>query len=209
MVMSNKMLLICCAGILCISCTKEQNKEQNPGQSAVAQQSQHTASTLSATVENATPATASTSQFSAQQSGLSAQSNEFNIQVHLNSDVLFDFGQSALKPEALPELEKVANTIRNKGHGVISITGHTDSKGTDQANQILSLQRAESIQQYFIQQGLNFNYQVSGKGESEPVAPNEHADGSDNPEGRQQNRRVDIVINKAQTLAEQQQPPAG
>ena len=85
-------------------------------------------------------------------------------------------------------------------NGVILITGHTDSKGSDAYNQRLSLARAQAVKNWFEAKGLQQNYQLEGLGATRPIAPNTHPDGSDNPEGRAQNRRVEIIVNKTTQL---------
>ena len=140
------------------------------------------------------------SNLSAQGSGLSATETGFNIEINLSSDVLFDFEKAELKPEADTELQKAADIIRQKGQGVILITGHTDSKGSDAYNQRLSLARAQAVKNWFEAKGLQQNYQLEGLGATRPIAPNTHPDGSDNPEGRAQNRRVEIIVNKTTQL---------
>ena len=140
------------------------------------------------------------SSLSAQGSSLSGTETGFNIQINLSSDVLFDFDKAELKPEADAELQKAADVIRQKGKGLILIIGYTDSKGSDAYNQRLSLARAQAVKNWFEAKGLNQNYQVKGQGAINPVAPNTHPDGSDNPEGRAKNRRVEIIVNKTTQL---------
>ena len=140
------------------------------------------------------------SSLSAQGSSLSGTETGFNIQINLSSDVLFDFDKAELKPEADAELQKAADVIRQKGKGLILIIGYTDSKGSDAYNQRLSLARAQAVKNWFEAKGLNQNYQVKGQGATNPVAPNTHPDGSDNPEGRAKNRRVEIIVNKTTQL---------
>ena len=140
------------------------------------------------------------SNLSAQGSSLSGTETGFNIQINLSSDVLFDFDKAELKPEADADLQKAADIIRQKGQGVILITGHTDSKGSDAYNQRLSLARAQAVKNWFEAKGLQQNYQLEGLGATRPIAPNTHPDGSDNPEGRAQNRRVEIIVNKTTQL---------
>lgn len=142
------------------------------------------------------------SNLSAQGSSLSGTETGFNIQINLSSDVLFDFDKAELKPEASTELQKAADVIRQKGKGVILITGYTDSKGTDEYNQRLSLARAQAVKSWFEAQGLNQDFQVAGQGAKNPVAPNTHPDGSDNPEGRAKNRRVEVIVNKTKQLGD-------
>lgn len=142
------------------------------------------------------------SNLSAQGSGLSATETGFNIEINLSSDVLFDFDKAELKPEADSELQKAADIIRQKGKGLIMISGYTDSKGTDAYNKRLSLARAQAVKNWFEAQGLHQNYQTEGLGAANPVAPNTNDDGSDNPEGRAKNRRVEIIVNKTKKLGE-------
>lgn len=78
---------------------------------------------------------------------------------------------------------------------IVEIQSHTDSKGSDSYNEKLSQKRAESVVNYLISKGIKpEQLKAKGYGESVPVAPNENADGSDNPEGRSQNRRTDFKI---------------
>lgn len=110
--------------------------------------------------------------------------------------VLFDFGRADLKPDAKPTLSDVAEVIAFYGAAPVSVRGHTDSVGADDANQELSERRAASVVA-----ALTGSYGVAasrltamGFGETQPVSPNANPDGSDNPGGRQQNRRVEIVL---------------
>lgn len=153
-----------------------------------------------ATAQNG--AAAQGSSLTGQSSSLSGTETGFNIQINLSSDVLFDFDKAELKPEADGELQKAADIIRQKGKGLILISGYTDSKGTDAYNKRLSLARAQAVKNWFEAQGLHQNYQTEGLGAANPVAPNANDDGSDNPEGRAKNRRVEIIVNKTKQLGE-------
>ena len=80
---------------------------------------------------------------------------------------------------------------------MVQIEGHTDAKGDDGYNQRLSERRAESVRLWFIRNALhNVQFSSRGFGETRPVAPNTKEGGADDPEGRQKNRRVEIVIRK-------------
>jgi outer membrane protein OmpA-like peptidoglycan-associated protein len=126
---------------------------------------------------------------------LKADVRENEILIQLSSDVLFDFDKSEIKAEAEPELSKVALIIREKAKGTVSIFGHTDAKGSDEYNQKLSVRRAEVVRRWLIKKGgADAKYKVQGFGETKPVAPNINPDGTDNPDGRAKNRRVEIVI---------------
>jgi OmpA-OmpF porin, OOP family len=113
--------------------------------------------------------------------------------IRLDSQVLFDFNEAVLKPEADPVLAEVV-TVLAKSDKPIEIVGHTDSIGTDEDNLELSVERATAVETALRQRGLSVDIVVDGRGESEPIAPNELPDGTDDPAGRAQNRRVDITI---------------
>lgn len=127
---------------------------------------------------------------------LGAEVRAQEIHLDLSADVLFDFDKWNIKPAAESELQKVVLIIREKRKGDVWIHGHTDAKGSDSYNQKLSEQRAESVMYWLAVNGdIPMDVlKTQGHGESLPVAPNSHADGSDNPEGRRKNRRVEIVI---------------
>ena len=119
------------------------------------------------------------------------------IHMELAADVLFDFDKATLRPSAQPALQQVAAIIRDHRGRVVRIEGHTDGKGADAYNRRLSTQRAKAVQDWLIAAGLGeANFSLQGWGASRPVAPNSRSDGSDNPEGRQKNRRVEIVVAK-------------
>jgi outer membrane protein OmpA-like peptidoglycan-associated protein len=92
----------------------------------------------------------------------------------------------------------VARVIREKARGSVRIEGYTDAKGTEAYNQGLSERRAESVKKWLVEKdGLkDIHFLTSGYGAKRPVAPNTKPDGSDDPEGRQKNRRVVIVMSK-------------
>ncbi|KQT66771.1 outer membrane protein OmpA-like peptidoglycan-associated protein [Pseudomonas sp. 2957] len=106
-------------------------------------------------------------------------------------NVLFDFDKSDLTPAAKAQLDTLMDKLRNADVVSIKVIGHTDSKGSDAYNQALSERRASSVAAYLLSQGLAPNKLTSeGRGESEPVADN----ASD--EGRADNRRVELHINR-------------
>jgi outer membrane protein OmpA-like peptidoglycan-associated protein len=105
------------------------------------------------------------------------------------ADVLFDFGKYNLKSDAQIKLAKLAGIIQAHPGLRLAIEGHTDNIGGDEANMKLSQQRADGVRDFLVQQGLEENAVTAvGLGKAEPVADN-----STN-EGRQKNRRVEIVI---------------
>jgi len=105
------------------------------------------------------------------------------------SDVLFDTGKFSLRPEAREKLAKVAGIVAGHPGLTLAVEGHTDSVGNDDYNQQLSEQRGGSVRDYLILQGMGGSSVSSkGFGKTQPVATNETA------AGRQQNRRVELVI---------------
>jgi outer membrane protein OmpA-like peptidoglycan-associated protein len=120
------------------------------------------------------------------------------IHIELASDVLFDFDKADIKPQAAAALKQVASVIRDKAIGVVRIEGHTDSKGSDAYNLRLSRRRANSVKIWLISKEnlKNVAFRTRGYGSTRPIAPNTKPDGSDNPEGRQKNRRVEIILKK-------------
>jgi outer membrane protein OmpA-like peptidoglycan-associated protein len=105
------------------------------------------------------------------------------------SDVLFDTGKYTLRQEALLKLARIAGIIINYPGLRLEAEGHTDNVGSEAVNQKLSEQRAASVRQFLITQGIpESSITSSGKGFSMPVAPNETA------AGRQKNRRVELIV---------------
>ncbi|MDR9753559.1 OmpA family protein [Pseudomonas sp. SZMC_28357] len=106
-------------------------------------------------------------------------------------NVLFDFDKSDLKPAAREKLDGLMDKLRNADVVSIKVIGHTDSQGTEAYNQALSERRASSVAAYLLQQGLAPSKLTSeGRGESQPLADN------DTEEGRAENRRVELHINR-------------
>jgi outer membrane protein OmpA-like peptidoglycan-associated protein len=107
-------------------------------------------------------------------------------------DVLFDFAKYTLKPEARERLAKVAGIILSYPDLRLQIEGHTDNIGSDSYNQRLSEQRAAAVRDYLVSQGVPLNNVFAvGFGKGNPVASNS------TPQGRQLNRRVDVVMSGA------------
>jgi outer membrane protein OmpA-like peptidoglycan-associated protein len=105
------------------------------------------------------------------------------------SDVLFRSGSFELLPGARERLAKVSGIVLAYPSLHVAVEGHTDSIGTDEYNQDLSEHRAQAVRDYFVQQGISAGaIEARGFGKSEPIASNDTA------EGRQQNRRVELVL---------------
>jgi outer membrane protein OmpA-like peptidoglycan-associated protein len=131
---------------------------------------------------------------------LEVKETKTEIHIDLAADVLFDFDKSTLRPTARDALHQAASIIRANANGsTVRIDGYTDSKGSDPYNQRLSDRRAESVRNWFVtKEGLkDVSFATKGYGAKNPVAPNTKPDGSDDPDGRQKNRRVEITVKKS------------
>lgn len=127
---------------------------------------------------------------------LGAVQTERGSVVSLPSDVTFDFDKATIRQEGRGALETLARLIQASG-GVdaISIEGHTDSHGDEAYNLALSQRRAEAVKAFLVQQGVaEDRLRTVGLGEQRPVAPNAGPDGSDDEDGRQRNRRVEVIL---------------
>jgi outer membrane protein OmpA-like peptidoglycan-associated protein len=115
--------------------------------------------------------------------------------LRVGSDVLFDFDRAEIRAQADPALAELSRLVASADKAAM-IEGHTDAIGTDAYNQGLSERRALAVRSALVDHGLPLSrLNVRGFGKSHPVAPNQRPDGSDDPEGRQRNRRVEVVIN--------------
>jgi outer membrane protein OmpA-like peptidoglycan-associated protein len=129
---------------------------------------------------------------------LKAEVTAAEIKIDLAADVLFDFDKASIKKEAEPSLQNLATVLKANPGAAVTIEGHTDAKGADAYNQTLSEQRAASVKQWLVA-----NAQVNGAtiatrgwGKAKPVSHNAKPDGSDDPEGRAKNRRVQVIVRK-------------
>mgnify|MGYP000979972362 CR=1 FL=1 len=111
-----------------------------------------------------------------------------SLLITLDSGVLFDVDKYDIRPEAQETLNQLAKLLTEAGITAFEIDGHTDSNADDAYNQTLSENRANAVKEYLKAQGVSAEITTQGYGESRPVATNETA------EGRQQNRRVEIII---------------
>jgi outer membrane protein OmpA-like peptidoglycan-associated protein len=111
------------------------------------------------------------------------------ILVNLPDGVTFDVGSYTLKPSFRATLDQVAQSLKDYPDSLVDVYGHTDSTGSDAYNQTLSENRARTVMNYLISQGVPAaRLRSQGFGETMPVADN------DTPEGRAKNRRVEIKI---------------
>lgn len=125
-------------------------------------------------------------------SELDARRSGGDIVVDLPADVLFDFDKAVLRPDAEPALAKAAQLLGSYPTAIVTIAGHTDSKGDDAYNDALSERRAKAVADRLSTPSRQLD--ARGFGERQPVAANQRPDGADDPQGRQKNRRVEIRI---------------
>ena len=111
------------------------------------------------------------------------------IKLNLPDGVTFDFAKYDLKPQFYPALNTVAATLKEYNQTIVEVSGHTDSIGSDAANQTLSERRANAVAGYLMGQGVQRErFEIVGMGERYPVASN------DTDSGRALNRRVEIRL---------------
>ncbi|MES2257232.1 MAG: OmpA family protein [Pseudomonadota bacterium] len=109
--------------------------------------------------------------------------------VSFAADAFFDFDKAVLKPEGKAKLDDLTSKLGSINLEVIIAVGHTDSVGTDEYNQKLSIRRAEAVKAYITSKGVEANrVYTEGKGEKQPVDDNKTA------AGRAKNRRVEIEV---------------
>ncbi len=127
------------------------------------------------------------------------------IYLSLGSDLLFDTGSADIQPAGRSKLLEVAGILSRYPRTTISVTGHTDSRGSEEMNYELSLRRARTVADALTGSGVSSSrITTRGQGESSPIASNETR------EGRQLNRRVELIVAPDEGLrAEAAKAPAG
>lgn len=144
---------------------------------------------LSARSLEAEKAAARASQLERELAELKARETERGLIVTLPDNVLFEYDQATLKPGAMRNLYPLVTFLREHPNRTLLIEGHTDSTGSDSYNLDLSRRRAQAVSAFLMQNGISpERIMTRGYGESYPVASN------DSEAGRQQNRRVEVVI---------------
>lgn len=110
-------------------------------------------------------------------------------------NIYYDFNKATLRPESEQVLDTLANFLAENPDVVVEIGSHTDNVGSDSFNQDLSNRRSEVVVNYLIYKGIPARLlRFKGYGEAMPIAANVNADGSDNPAGRQLNRRTEFKV---------------
>ncbi|MEN9373725.1 MAG: hypothetical protein RIR79_1277 [Pseudomonadota bacterium] len=116
-------------------------------------------------------------------------------QVNYGSDASFDFNKATLKPAGKAKLDELLAKIKDAKVESILAIGHTDSIGSDKANQKLSTKRAEAVKAYLLSKDKALKVTAEGKGEKEPIADNK------TKAGQAKNRRVEVVVRGTRTTA--------
>jgi outer membrane protein OmpA-like peptidoglycan-associated protein len=164
---------------------EDRNKILMESRTREAHNAQSQAESLKSQAEAAQAQLASAQQ---QLADLQAKKTDRGVVVTLG-DVLFDTGQATLKPGANLALNRLATFLNANPQTRIIIEGHTDSRGSEEYNEVLSERRARAVATELMSRGISADQlQTLGRGKGYPVASN------DTPEGRQQNRRVEIVF---------------
>jgi len=111
------------------------------------------------------------------------------LKINVPNDISFDTGSAAIKPELRAVLDPFANSLQGDPAALVTIVGHTDSTGSNELNQRLSIERANSVRDYIVVRGVSAaRVSTAGRGELEPVADNS------TESGRARNRRVEIFL---------------
>lgn len=191
-------LFAVCACLL--SCTDSGKDAGDENASTTASSSPTDAAGSSSSDGASQPATAQAPSDSAGQNYTYSTDGELRIEgsdtqydILLPTDFLFDFDEDKLRPEAAPLLDKLKAHFATHKTSQVHVVGHTDSKGDNAYNHKLSQRRAIAVQGW-LKANTGVYAMALGRGEEEPVAANENPDGSDNPQGRQLNRRVVIRV---------------
>lgn len=128
-------------------------------------------------------------------------------------NIFFDYNQATLRSRSKHELNKLFEFMKSYPNVSIEVSGHTDSRGNDDYNLRLSKDRAQAVVDYLVRNGISSSrLKAIGYGETRPIARNENADLTDNPVGRQLNRRIEISLPKGEVdgvEVEEIQVPAG
>jgi outer membrane protein OmpA-like peptidoglycan-associated protein len=124
------------------------------------------------------------------------QTADNQLKLDVPSDISFETGRADINPRLRPILDQFATGLSGQANTEVRIMGHTDNTGSDQLNDRLSLERAQSVRSYLVGRGVRGDaVQVMGRGEREPVADNS------TEAGRAKNRRVEIFLGERASVA--------
>lgn len=125
------------------------------------------------------------------------QTPDNQLRLDVPSDISFATGRADINPRLRPILDQFASGLNQQQNTEVRIVGHTDNTGSDELNNRLSLDRAQSVKDYLVSRGVRSNeIQVSGRGEREPVADNS------TEAGRAKNRRVEIFLGERANVSQ-------
>jgi outer membrane protein OmpA-like peptidoglycan-associated protein len=118
-----------------------------------------------------------------------SQTPDNRLKLDIPSDVSFDVGRAAIKPNFAPILNQFATSLMQNPVTTVTIIGHTDNTGSDAVNNPLSIDRADAARDYLVSRGVaRTRFATDGRGAREPIADN------NSPQGRDKNRRVEIYV---------------
>jgi outer membrane protein OmpA-like peptidoglycan-associated protein len=124
------------------------------------------------------------------------QTADNQLKLNIPSDISFDTGRADIKPNLRPILDQFASGLQNQPNTEVRIIGHTDNTGSDELNDRLSVQRAQSARDYLAARGVDARrVAIAGRGEREPMADNS------SDLGRARNRRVEIFLGERSDVA--------
>ncbi len=127
-----------------------------------------------------------------------SRTEDNQLKLNIPNDISFDTGSAALKPELRSVLVQFAKGLGDNPSALVKVVGHTDSVGTDTNNQRLSIERADAVRDLLEDRGVaKSRLDVVGRGEREPIASNDTA------EGRAKNRRVEIFLREPEAAPAQ------
>ena len=125
------------------------------------------------------------------------QTPDNQLRLDVPSDISFAVGRADINPRLRPILDQFASGLNQQQNTEVRIVGHTDNTGSDELNNRLSLDRAQSVKDYLVSRGVRSNeVQVAGRGEREPVADNS------TEAGRAKNRRVEIFLGERANVSQ-------
>lgn len=125
------------------------------------------------------------------------QTSDNQLRLDVPSDISFAVGRADINPRLRPILDQFASGLGNQANTEVRIVGHTDSTGSDELNDRLSLERAQSVRNYLVDRGVRAErIQTAGRGKREPIADNS------TEAGRAKNRRVEIFLGERADVAQ-------
>lgn len=193
----NALAMVRCVALAAVLLSAATSSGQNPAGVALTYPSRDLVYPAEDLKGAATDVKSKADELKAPAAALDVKETATELKISLLGDILFDFDKADIRAAAEPTLLQVAGLIQKQPKANVLIEGHTDAKGSPSYNAKLSEKRAASVKIWFVTKGIaEAGIRTRGWGAQKPVAENTRPDGSDNPEGRQKNRRVEITIKK-------------